>query len=92
LFFLHDVPPNNLELLQVLGYLQRSLGSLLARFCGLTADKALGQRADWRQRWAAASHLCLRLASSACLSGVCSGTFSTLLRLFTSPCSASMER
>eukprot|EP00887_Chlorella_sp_A99_P000972 scaffold5.g972.t1 len=34
----------------VLGYQQRSLGALLGRFCGVEADKAAGQRADWRQR------------------------------------------
>lgn len=37
---------------QVLGYHQRSLGALLQRFCGIQADKSLGQRADWRRRCA----------------------------------------
>lgn len=35
---------------QVLGFGQRSLGYLLQRYCGIQADKSLGQRADWRQR------------------------------------------
>ena len=36
---------------QVLGMRQRSLGYLLQRYCGIKADKSLGQTADWRQRW-----------------------------------------
>ena len=46
-------PPLPFDLLacpQVLGFQQRSLASLLLRFCGISADKSLGQRADWRQR------------------------------------------
>lgn len=35
---------------QVLGFRQRSLAYLLQRYCGIKADKSLGQRADWRQR------------------------------------------
>ncbi|KXZ46857.1 hypothetical protein GPECTOR_40g591 [Gonium pectorale] len=38
---------------QVLGHESRALGSLLQRLCGLdvsAADKAAGQRADWRRR------------------------------------------
>lgn len=36
---------------QVLGMRQRSLAYLLQRYCGIRADKSLGQTADWRQRW-----------------------------------------
>lgn len=39
---------------QVLGFRQRSLAYLLQRYCGIKADKSLGQRADWRQRCAGA--------------------------------------
>ncbi|KAL4859908.1 Protein RRP6-like 3 [Chlorella vulgaris] len=35
---------------QVLGWQQRSLGYLLHRFCGIQANKSLGQLADWRVR------------------------------------------
>ncbi|KAL4425764.1 hypothetical protein ABPG75_009780 [Micractinium tetrahymenae] len=35
---------------QVLGFQQRNLGMLLHCFCGVSIDKSLGQRADWRQR------------------------------------------
>ena len=54
---------------QVLGFQQRSLGSLLLRFCGISADKSLGQRADWRQRCArgGSGGMCMRSARPASL-------------------------
>jgi cobalt/nickel-transporting P-type ATPase D len=42
---------------QVLGWQKRSLAYLLARYCGIVANKAQMQREDWRQRPLSDAHI-----------------------------------